>query len=191
MTEYYQRTFTNKNEQDGNSSAAPTTSVNQDFLIALQSSGRVQVLEFEAEFQARQERNYTPASGNNGAGAGAAAGTNNDGSTAYAAANAAAAVAANADMDTAAFFATLSADFREDIVVTSGETVIVANVTTEVRVLRERQTQTRLPCRVARRIDPYNSTEVREFGHGRSSSDGLSRIERAVPNELQASSSCL
>lgn len=191
LTEYYQRIRTNSNGQDGNSSTALTTSVNQDFFIALPPSVRAEVLEFEADFRARQERSITAASGTVIAGAGRPSddGTNNNNITAAAAATTVDAAAAVADMETTTFLATLPADLREDILLTSSDAVIKQlppNVGKEARVLRERQIQSRLPWRVARRIDPYIASEARETGHGKSSSGGRNRTARTVPNKARA-----
>lgn len=171
LTENYERIRTSVVAQDGTSSSSPATTVNQDFLIALPPALRAEVLELDAEFQARREAQSSPTAEGNGA--------PTQGEVPVAA----------SEMDTATFLATLPPDLREEILLTSGESVIQSlppNVAAEARVLREREMSSRLPWRVGRSDagNPFtNGPDNRDFGSGRLGSGSGRRGDRSAPRE--------
>lgn len=162
LTQYYERIHTNGSSQGGAAGSSQTaTTVNQDFLVALPPALRAEVLEMEAEFQARQQNQ----NGNSGAGGGNGNGGNSGGGGGG---------NAQADeMDNATFLATLAPELREEILLTSGDAFLESlppNIAAEARVLREREASSRMPWRMqpdfSVGMDRRMPNRLRDMRHG-------------------------
>ncbi len=116
---------------------APVTTLNQDFLIALPPELRAEVLEAEAEYEARNSGGANAAGGAAGGNNGGAAGGGSGGGPGP----------PGEEMDNASFLATLNPELREEILLTAPDALLESlppALAAEARTLREREAANRM-----------------------------------------------